>query len=199
MYCSKFYKGGGIHRIKQHLKGDVLPCLSVLFEVKHQLKEHLNQVSGSRKRGANRIRMEEDLYEKNVIENEGNMNHPIPTKAKGNTNTLGFAPRTTPGAQPSIRMGFLGKDAIHKADLAVARFVYDCCIPFNCTNSVYYQPMIDVIAAIGPDYKGPTYYAIRSNLLHEMKKEVELLVENFWNFWKETGCTIMADGWRPKK
>ncbi|XP_019427193.1 PREDICTED: uncharacterized protein LOC109335514 [Lupinus angustifolius] len=142
LYCSKCYKGGGIHRIKQHLageKGDVVPCLSVPFEVKHQLKEHLNQVSG-------------------------NVNPSIPTKAKGKINTLGFAPRTTVGAQPSIRMGFS-----------------------------------DAIAAIGPGYKGPSYYAIRSNLLHEMKKEVELLVENFRNFWKETGCTIMANGWKDQR
>ncbi|KAF1863216.1 hypothetical protein Lal_00014675 [Lupinus albus] len=195
LYCSKCYKGGGIHRIKQHLageKGDVLPCLSVPFEVKHQLKEHLNQVSGSRKRGTNQIRSEEDA-------DEENMNPPIKAKGKGKTNTLDFAPRTTPGAQPSIKMGFAGKDAIHKADLAIARFFYDCCIPFNCSNSVYYQPMINAIAAIGPGYKGPTYYAIRSNLLHEMKKEVELLVENFRSFWKETGCTIMADGWQDQR
>ncbi|KAF1866008.1 hypothetical protein Lal_00041706 [Lupinus albus] len=195
LYCSKCYKGGGIHRIKQHLageKGDVLPCLSVPFEVKHQLKEHLNQVSGSRKRGTNQIRSEEDA-------DEENMNPPIIAKGKGKTNTLDFAPRTMPGAQPSIKMGFAGKDAIHKADLAIARFFYDCCIPFNCSNSVYYQPMINAIAAIGHGYKGPTYYAIRSNLLHEMKKEVELLVENFRSFWKETGCTIMADGWQDQR
>ncbi|KAF1881516.1 hypothetical protein Lal_00021495 [Lupinus albus] len=156
-------------------------------KIKHQLKEYLNQVSGSRKRGTNQIRSEEDA-------NEENMNPPIAAKAKGKTNTLDFAPRTTPGAQPSIKMGFAGKDDIRKADLAIARFFYDCCIPFNCSNSVYYQLMINAIAAIGPGYKGPTYYAIRSNLLHEMKNEVELLVENFRNFWKEFGCTIIADG-----
>ncbi|XP_019418435.1 PREDICTED: uncharacterized protein LOC109329222 [Lupinus angustifolius] len=202
LYCSKCYKGGGIHRIKQHLageKGDVLPCLSVPFEVKHQLREHLNQVSGSRKRGTNQIRREEGSDEENAMQHEGNMVPPIPTKAKGKTNPLGFAPRTTPGAQPSIRMGFAGKDAIHRADMAVVRFFYDCCIPFNCSNSVYYQPMIDAIAAIGPGYKGPSYYAFRSNLLHAMKKEVELLVETFRNFWKETGCTIMADGWQDQR
>ncbi|KAF1893456.1 hypothetical protein Lal_00001934, partial [Lupinus albus] len=127
-HCQLCYKGGGIHRIKQHLageKGDVLPCLS----------EHLNQVSGSRKRGTNQIRSEEDA-------DEENMNPPIAAKAKGKTNTLDFAPRTTSGAQPSIKMSF----------------------------AVYYQPIINEIAAIGPGYKGPTYYAIRSNLLHEMKK-----------------------------
>ncbi|KAF1895824.1 hypothetical protein Lal_00037940 [Lupinus albus] len=195
LYCSKCYKGGGIHRIKQHLggeKGDVLPYLSAPFEVKHQLKEHLNQVSGSIKRETNQIRSEEDA-------DEESMNPPVAAKAKGKTNTLDFAPTTTSGAQPSIKMGFAGKDAIHKADLAIARFFYDCCIPFNCSNSVYYQPMINAIAAIGSSYKSPTYYAIRSNLLHEIKKEVELLVENFRNFWKETGCTIMADGWQDQR
>ncbi|KAF1877159.1 hypothetical protein Lal_00015821, partial [Lupinus albus] len=127
------------------------------------------------------------------------MNPPIAAKANGKTSTLGFAPRTTSGAQPSIKMGFACKDAIHKTDLAVARFFYDCCIPFNCSISVYYQPMINAIAAIGPSYKGHTYYAIKSNLLNEIKKEVELLVENFRNFWKETGCTIMAGGWQDQR
>ncbi|KAF1858724.1 hypothetical protein Lal_00044757 [Lupinus albus] len=45
--------------------------------------------------------------------------------------------------QPSIRMGFVDIDTIHKADLAVTRFFSDCCIPFNCANSFYYQPMVD--------------------------------------------------------
>ncbi|KAF1858712.1 hypothetical protein Lal_00044745 [Lupinus albus] len=182
LYCSKCYKGGGIHRIKQHLAGK-----REIFYL-----DHLNQVSGSRKRGTDQIRSEEDA-------DEENMNPPITAKAKGKTNTLDFAPRTTPGAQPSIKMGFAGKDAIHKADLAISRFFYDCCIPFNCSNSIYYQPMINAIAAIGPGYKGPTYYAIRSNLLHEMKKEVELLVDKFRSFWKETGCIIMADGWQDQR
>ncbi|XP_019433521.1 PREDICTED: uncharacterized protein LOC109340313 [Lupinus angustifolius] len=96
-------------------------------------------------------------------------------------------------------MGFSGNDAIHKAGWAVARFFYDCCIPFIYSNSVYYQPMIDAIATIGPGYKGPIYYAIISNLLHEMKKEVELLVEKFRNFWKDIGCTITADGWQDRR
>ncbi|XP_019433061.1 PREDICTED: uncharacterized protein LOC109339956 [Lupinus angustifolius] len=178
LYCSKFYKSGGIHRIKQHLvgeKGDVLPCLSVPFDVKHRLREHLNQVSGSRKRGTNQNQGEEDPYEENVVQREGNMIPPIPTTTKGkgtetsnkrSNNSINnfYAPRTTPGAQPSIRMGFA-----------------------------------DAIAAIGSSYKGPSYYAIRSNLLHEMKKEVELLVANFRNFWKETGCIIMTDGWQDQR
>ncbi|KAF1892695.1 hypothetical protein Lal_00031968 [Lupinus albus] len=59
------------------------------------------------------------------MQHEGNMNPPIPTKVKGKTNTLGFAPITTPRAQPSITTGFVGKDVIHKKDkdLLVENFV----------------------------------------------------------------------------
>ncbi|KAF1892679.1 hypothetical protein Lal_00031951 [Lupinus albus] len=58
-HCKLCYNGGGIHRIKQHLvreKRDVSLCFSVPFEVRHQLKEQLNQVSGSRKIESNQIR-----------------------------------------------------------------------------------------------------------------------------------------------
>ncbi|XP_028782171.1 uncharacterized protein LOC114738298 [Neltuma alba] len=85
-----------------------------------------------------------------------------------------FAPRTSPGAQLGIRNAFAGKEAVHRADLAMARWLYDCCIPINAVNSPYFQPMIDAIAAIGPGYKGPSYHAFRTKLLQDMKKEVQL-------------------------
>ncbi|KAF7800981.1 hypothetical protein G2W53_044525 [Senna tora] len=49
-------------------------------------------------------------------------------------------------------------------------------------------------ASIGSGYKGPTYQALRTNVLHDMKKEVTLLVEACRSSWSESGCTIMADG-----
>ena len=62
--------------------------------------------------------------------------------------------------------------------MAIARFLYDNYIPFNVVNSVYYQRMINVIAAVGPGYKGPSYHAIRVPLLRDQKKEVQLLVKS---------------------
>ena len=119
-------------------------------------------------------------------------------KTTGDINNY-FAPRTTPGAQPGIRSALAGKEAIHRADLAVVRWLYDCCIPFNALNSVYFQKMVDAIAAIGPGYKGPTYHAARTRLLQDIKKEVQLLIDSFRSFWTETGCTIMADGWQDQR
>ena len=83
-----------------------------------------------------------------------------------------FAPRTTLGAQPGLKSVFQSKERVRQADMAIARFLYDNCITFNVVNSVYYQRMIDVVAAAGPGYKGPSYHAVRVPLLRDQKKEV---------------------------
>ena len=83
-----------------------------------------------------------------------------------------FAPRTTQGAQPSIKSAFAGKEAVLRENMAIERFCYDACIPTNVVNSFYFKPMLDAIFAIGPRYKGSTYYQLRVNLLKGAKKEV---------------------------
>ena len=89
-----------------------------------------------------------------------------------------FAPRTTPGAQPGLKSVFQSKERVRQADMAIARFLYDNCIPFNVVNSVQYQKMIDVVATAGPGYKGPSYHVVQVPLLRDQKKEVQLLVES---------------------
>lgn len=47
VYCGKFFKGGGIHRIKEHLagqKGNASSCLRVLPDVRLLMQESLNGV-----------------------------------------------------------------------------------------------------------------------------------------------------------
>ncbi|XP_039128985.1 uncharacterized protein LOC120265161 [Dioscorea cayenensis subsp. rotundata] len=56
--------------------------------------------------------------------------------------------------------------------------------------------MIDAIACIGLGYKGPTFHALRTNLLEESKKELQLLVDTYQSSWEDYGCTIMGDGWK---
>nr|XP_023913311.1 uncharacterized protein LOC112024899 [Quercus suber] len=117
-------------------------------------------------------------------------------KRKGtNPVELYFAPRTTPGAQPGLKSVFQSKERVRQADMAIAWFLYDNCIPFNVVNSVYYQRMIDAIASASPSYKGPSYHTVRVPLLRDQKKEVQLLVESQRRHWAEVGCTLMADDW----
>ncbi|XP_031265605.1 uncharacterized protein LOC116124029 [Pistacia vera] len=106
-----------------------------------------------------------------------------------------FAPRTIGGSQPSIRSCLVRKDATWRADMTFGRFFYDDCIPINAVNSIYLQPLMNAITAIGHGYKHPNYHALRVNLLRDAKKEVQLLVDSYRKIWKNVGCTLMADGW----
>ncbi|XP_028061787.1 uncharacterized protein LOC114265217 [Camellia sinensis] len=106
-----------------------------------------------------------------------------------------FAPRTTPGSQPTIKSALQTKEAIHRAHMIVGKFFYDTCIPINAVNSIYFQPMFDAAIAIGPGYKVPTYHQLRVPLLRDSKKELQLYIDTLKSSWAACGCTIMGDGW----
>ncbi|XP_057745498.1 uncharacterized protein LOC130963392 [Arachis stenosperma] len=61
--------------------------------------------------------------------------------------------------------------------------------------SPYFQDMLDGVAGIRPGYKGPSYDKLRVHLLADLKRESQMLVDSYRSAWKETGCTLMADGW----
>ncbi|XP_047317701.1 uncharacterized protein LOC124921126 [Impatiens glandulifera] len=48
---------------------------------------------------------------------------------------------------------------------------------------------------MGHGYTHPTYHALCVRLLRDAKKSVELIVEDYRKCWKDSGCTIMTDGW----
>ncbi|KAF7810248.1 hypothetical protein G2W53_036991 [Senna tora] len=190
MYCEKQFKGGGIHRIKQHLAGkkrDATVCKKVPYDVQFKLQNNLKEIDEKKKKGPNDLKNMQ-AFEDNTDSSEVPPEHNTQIaaadssqrgiKRKSNAyDSSFFAPRTTPEAQPSIKYAMAGKEAVRRANMAIARFFYDNCIPMNVANSIFYQPMIDAIASIGSGYKGPTYQALRTNVVHDMKKEVTLLVE----------------------
>ena len=79
--------------------------------------------------------------------------------------------------------------------MAIARWMYDACIPINVVNSSYYQPMFNAVASYGIGYRGPNYHALGVPLLGDAKREVQLIVDSHCSYWADTGYTIMADGW----
>jgi hypothetical protein len=61
-----------------------------------------------------------------------------------------FVPRTTPGAQPSIRSIVKIKEK-QEVDKLVGKCFLWSDIPFNIAkNNPFYQPMFDVVAIVGP-------------------------------------------------
>ncbi|XP_065626362.1 uncharacterized protein LOC136066252 [Quercus suber] len=195
--------------MKRHLegiKGDIGSCKKVPHDVRCQMLEYLKEFELKKK--AEKQRQEEmfsvpstnsDMQEDEDVQEV--FSSGLPKKlvlGKRNGTKLVdnyFAPRTTPGAQPGLKSVFQSKERVRQANMAIARFMYDNCIPFNVVNSVYYQMMIDVVVVAGPGYKGPSYHAVRVPLLRDNKKEVQLLVKSQRRHWAEVGCTLMADGW----
>ena len=172
--------------MKRHLtgiKGDIGSCKKVSHDVRYQMLEYVKEFELKKKTKKQRQEemfsvpstnsdLQEDEYVQEVF-SSGLPKKLVLGKRKG-TKTVDdyFAPRTTPGAQPGLKSVFHSKERVRQADMAIVRFLYDNCIPFNVVNSIYYQRMIDVIATAGPSYKGPSYHAIRGLLLRDQKKEV---------------------------
>ncbi|XP_057755510.1 uncharacterized protein LOC130974668 [Arachis stenosperma] len=52
-----------------------------------------------------------------------------------------------------------------------------------------------LLSGYGPGYIGPSYDSLRVNLLADLKRECQMVVDSYRSAWKETGCTLMADGW----
>ena len=172
--------------MKQHfagIKGDIGSCKKLSHDVRYQMLEYLKEFELKKKVEKQRqkemfsvpstnndMKEDEDVQE---VFSSRLPKKPVLGKRKG-TRPMDnyFVPRTTLGAQPGLKSVFQSKEKVRQADMAIARWMYDTCIPFNAVNSVYYQRMIDVVAAAGPGYKGPSYHAVQVPLLRDQKKEI---------------------------
>jgi hypothetical protein len=220
-YCGKTIKGGGIHRIKEHLareKGQVEGCTKVSDELNLEMQNLLESYQAEKAR-AKKIKKDvgksqvDDAFtipsfeesssfpvglgvgHRDEVENVSSVG-PSASSLKRARKGLDsfFVPRTTPGSQPTIDAKWK-KIEKEVAWECIARWWYDADIPFNATNSAYYQPMIDAIAACGLGFKAPSFHDIRGSLLqNEVQRINEYLIE-FKESWTKTGCTIMSDGW----
>ncbi|KAF7826483.1 DNA binding protein [Senna tora] len=144
-------------RMKQHLagvKGQIMSCKKVPHDVCHQMLESLKNVQQKKQ-----IEELNEAYDDQQEAKES----PQPYKRVAFAQASGkksnstpksyFAPRTTPGSQPTLKSVLSRKEAIYKAKMAIAKWFYDACIPFNAINSPYFQDAIDVVVAIGPGFK----------------------------------------------
>ncbi|KAK9984383.1 hypothetical protein SO802_033908 [Lithocarpus litseifolius] len=154
------------------------------FELKKKAEKQRQEEMFSVPSTNSDIQEDEDVQE---VFSSGLPKKPVLGKRKGTRPVDNyFASRTTPRAQPGLKSVFQSKENVRQADMAIARWMYDNCISFNAVNSVYYQRMIDAVAAVGPGYKSPSYHAVRVPLLRDQKKEVQLLVDSQRRHWVDT-------------
>ncbi|XP_025678204.2 uncharacterized protein [Arachis hypogaea] len=203
--------------MKKHLAkigGDIKKCSKVPYDVEKQMEGLLKEIQKSKtskrkvsfnEEGTNEC---EDAIDEAIAQEEQQTPSQLPTKEviggdpKKKAKTIippMFAPRTTPRSQPSLKSVFQNKEALHEVDKRVARWLSDCTIPFNAVMSPFFQDMLDGVAGIGLGYKGPSYDRLRVNLLADLKRECQMVVDSYRSAWKEIGCTLMVDGWTDQR
>ncbi|KAK2649272.1 hypothetical protein Ddye_016761 [Dipteronia dyeriana] len=106
-----------------------------------------------------------------------------------------FMPRTTSGYRPIIKSVLQAKKRKEKkCDLAASKWMIDAKIPLNDTNSMYYHPMFDVVAAYGGGYKGHRFHDLRGYFLNKNVVEIKKFVIVFALYGKNIDVQSMLMG-----
>ncbi|PKA63141.1 hypothetical protein AXF42_Ash007937 [Apostasia shenzhenica] len=79
--------------------------------------------------------------------------------------------------------------------MAIGRFFYEAGVPLDAANSVFFQPMVEAVAAAGPGLELPCYHDFRGCILKRSVEEVNFTLEHCRGTWSHTGCSILADEW----
>ncbi|XP_042980054.1 uncharacterized protein LOC122310240 [Carya illinoinensis] len=216
LYYNKVIRGGGITRLKYHLAGipgNVEAYKKVSEDVKWQMKELLDEMKRSKEKkrkisskiGGDIDLTSDDIDDSNSMEGQSQLSkgkkksrESGPEKSMGRLSRF-FAPRTTPGAQPSIKSSMYSNEMLTQAKMVVAHWWYDSNLPFNAAQSKFYQPAINAMTAIESGFKGPSLYELRGNLLKMAVNEVQEYLQQIKKIWNDIGCTLMADGWTNQK
>ncbi|KAK4351397.1 hypothetical protein RND71_030710 [Anisodus tanguticus] len=219
IYCGKIFKGGGIHRIKEHLagqKGNASTCLRVQPDVRLLMQESLNGVVMKKRK---KQKLAEEISNYNNTDSCGVNTDvdllPMPIPALEHTSNLFFNRDEGGGgggggkkksrirkASSSINNNNAMVLAINQSKrvnnhvhMAIARFLLDARVPLDAVNSVYFQPMIDVIASQGAHVAGPSYHDLRSGILKASVQEVRHNIDQCSSTWTNTGCSVLVDEW----
>ncbi|KAK3027989.1 hypothetical protein RJ639_039342 [Escallonia herrerae] len=215
IHCDKHLKGGGITRLKMDLAGvtgQVEACKKTLHDVRWQMKQLLE---GYQKAKARKEKLNVNIGHGNCVDvdddsedialsadsvNAGKQKgKEVAVASKRKKVSSFFAPRTTPGSQPSIKSAMATKEMVDNTKLAVARWWYDANVPFNGAHSKYYQPMFDAALAVGPGFKAPSFHNLRGNLLRTLVDEISTYLDKFRPIWELYGCSVMSDGWSNRR
>jgi hypothetical protein len=90
---------------------------------------------------------------------------------------------------------FLDITGREEVDAKVARFLYECDVPFNVLCSPYWHSMVKAINKAPIGYKSPEYEKARTVLLDKEKAKVKRALTRFTDGWADAGVSIVYDGW----
>ncbi|GAV84466.1 hypothetical protein CFOL_v3_27910 [Cephalotus follicularis] len=155
MYCGNSYKGGGIHRVKYHLtgiRGQIGSCKKVSHDISVMMQELIASMRKDKKKESNDYDMGDGDDEYENEEDVQEIPHPsldVKGKRKDSGTLDKYLTLRTTSNDSSLKSVFASKEAIWRAKMVVAHWVYDACIPFNALQSPYFQSAIDTMVGIG--------------------------------------------------
>ncbi|XP_057723873.1 uncharacterized protein LOC130939816 [Arachis stenosperma] len=179
LFCLSTFGGGGINRMKKHLAKigrDIKKCSKVPYDIEKQMEGLLKEIQKSKT-----SKRKVSFNEEGTDECEDAIDEAIAQEEQ-----------QTPSQLPTKEV--VGGDPKKKAKTIIPPM-----IPFNTVISPFFQDMLDGVAGYGPGYIGPSYDSLRVNLLADLKRECQMVVDSYRSAWKETGCTLMADGWTDQR
>ncbi|PKI72347.1 hypothetical protein CRG98_007217 [Punica granatum] len=239
LYCAKLFKGGGIHRIKEHLaghKGNASTCFRVPPDVRELMQQSLDGAATKRRRKqkidevisnipqpsndvdqfasqgdlsaeVELVPVHMDSLEPNqslLVNREGGVNkNKVRRKRQRENNAivevLDVMPiKESPDGADVNNSSSSSKMTMDHVHTAVAQFLYDIGAPLNAVNSVYFQPMIDAIASVGPHVSGPSYHHLKGPSLKSILEEVKGDFSKYASACEKTGCSLMVEQWSTK-
>ncbi|XP_024019201.1 uncharacterized protein LOC21412191 isoform X2 [Morus notabilis] len=87
-----------------------------------------------------------------------------------------------------------------RVHVAIGRFLYEIGASLDAVKeSVYFQPMIDVIASGSSGVIAPSYHDLRGWILKDVVEEVRNDIDQCTARWEKTGCSLLASQWNSGK
>ncbi|KAJ9567271.1 hypothetical protein OSB04_003237 [Centaurea solstitialis] len=193
-FCQKIIRGGGIHRVKQHLagvKGQVKACRKVTPKLRFTMEGLLKEIregNDDDDSGHMTIDIPDDETEvRNAKPPTVKAGKRKATSSPDNTKIIhvleAMERKSTEKDEKTWKLEKLNPVSILRPPVfkfGVAKFA-----KMENLGSPYFQHMVDKIASIGHGYKAPNYHALRVNLLTDAKKSVSLLIDSYRSQWIE--------------
>jgi hypothetical protein len=181
---------GSLTRVMDHLLsisngkgGGVEGCKNVSAELKETLQKDYDGIQKAKKVNENkRQRIQKEIsrnYKPCFSGMDATTSSSHPTKSSG-TATLNSL--WNPVQKQEV-------------DDVVADMFFESAIPFNVAISPYFINACKMIANFGKGYVPPRSETIRTTLLKRSKERVTNRLTKIKESWKETGCTILSNGW----
>ena len=186
---------GSLTRVMDHLLsvtngkgGGVEGCKNVSAELKETLQKDYDNIQKAKK----------------VNENKRQR---VQTKIAMNYNSLSELSSSTVGVGSSSQSKISKSSGTatlntfwkpmqkQEVDDAVGDMFFESAIPFNVARSPYFINTCKMMAGFGKGYVPPSSETLKTTILKRSKEIVTNNLQKIKDSWKETGCTILSDGW----